>query len=235
MKNMSAKQLLKVLIALFFNINILSSANGQYRSTKEAEQLAEERERQTATSSAKKLVGKKLWYVPGKDSITRLSFLTTKPEDSIKLILDDDKFIVDEQTYFEVTQVFAIRHEYASLDTYVAEVKFPDGKIGYLNISDLDNFAYKGFKGSCQDCLYTKSPQLVLAQERAIAEKTAAERKLKGGVRIGMTREQAIASNWGKPSRINKTTSANGTREQWIYGGRNYLYFENGVLTTIQN
>ena len=56
------------------------------------------------------------------------------------------------------------------------------------------------------------------------------------GVRIGMTTEQVLKeSNWGKPRRINRTTTASGTREQWVYGYPNYLYFTNGVLTSIQN
>ena len=53
-------------------------------------------------------------------------------------------------------------------------------------------------------------------------------------VRIGMTKEMCKDS-WGKPNSINSTTSAYGTREQWVYVGGNYLYFENGILTTIQN
>jgi hypothetical protein len=58
-----------------------------------------------------------------------------------------------------------------------------------------------------------------------------------GSVFVGMTAEQARAG-WGAPSDINRTTNSYGTREQWVYGrygGRGYLYFDDGVLTTIQN
>lgn len=51
---------------------------------------------------------------------------------------------------------------------------------------------------------------------------------------IGMARWAARESTWGKPESINTTTSHSGTREQWVYSNGNYLYFENGVLTTIQ-
>lgn len=71
--------------------------------------------------------------------------------------------------------------------------------------------------------------------EAAKAKKAAAAWKARGGVKIGMTREQALASNWGKPSKVNKTIHSNGTHEQWVYGGHNYLYFENGILASIQN
>lgn len=53
-------------------------------------------------------------------------------------------------------------------------------------------------------------------------------------VRIGMTKKMCEDS-WGKPESINRTTNAYGTSEQWVYGGGNYLYFDNGKLTSIQN
>jgi uncharacterized protein len=59
--------------------------------------------------------------------------------------------------------------------------------------------------------------------------------KREDGVTIGMTTEQVLASKWGKPREINRTQTADGVSEQWMYGGRNYLYFRNGVLETIQN
>jgi hypothetical protein len=55
-----------------------------------------------------------------------------------------------------------------------------------------------------------------------------------GKVIIGMTSEQTELS-WGKPKDINRTKTANGNSEQWIYQAGNYLYFEDGILKTIQN
>ena len=55
-----------------------------------------------------------------------------------------------------------------------------------------------------------------------------------GSVEVGMTPCGAWAS-WGLPESVNTTTTANTVSEQWVYGGRNYLYFRNGRLTTIQN
>jgi len=40
----------------------------------------------------------------------------------------------------------------------------------------------------------------------------------KPGVRIGMTKAQAMDTSWGLPQKINKTTDTNGTREQGVYG-----------------
>jgi hypothetical protein len=61
-----------------------------------------------------------------------------------------------------------------------------------------------------------------------------AERR-KEGVFIGMTMQDVRDSSWGRPESINRTTFANSSREQWVYGLRNYLYFKNGVLSSIQN
>ena len=51
---------------------------------------------------------------------------------------------------------------------------------------------------------------------------------------IGMTKEQAEVA-WGIPEKINKTITLAGSSEQWVYGLSSYLYFDNGILTAIQN
>ncbi len=56
----------------------------------------------------------------------------------------------------------------------------------------------------------------------------------RGKVMIGMTYEQAKLS-WGKPKEINRTYIDTSVHEQWVYASGDYLYFEDGVLTQIQN
>ncbi|WDZ50173.1 hypothetical protein LF296_12670 [Acinetobacter vivianii] len=52
---------------------------------------------------------------------------------------------------------------------------------------------------------------------------------------IGM--HSGISTKWGEPTTKNVTTTANGTKEQWVYRQGNskakYLYFTNGKLTAI--
>ena len=55
-----------------------------------------------------------------------------------------------------------------------------------------------------------------------------------GKVFVGMSREQARIS-WGNPLEINRTVSGDTVREQWVYGGNTYLYFERDKLTSIQD
>ncbi|RVT48395.1 hypothetical protein [Rubrivivax albus] len=85
--------------------------------------------------------------------------------------------------------------------------------------------------------LQSDKRRLVALRERA--EKQAERQRLaeakKRGVTIGMTQQQVIESSWGRPESVNRTTTAHGVREQWVYGSGNYLYFEDGVLTAIQN
>jgi len=56
-------------------------------------------------------------------------------------------------------------------------------------------------------------------------------------VQTGMTEYQVLVS-WGKPNDINKTIHTNYISEQWVYDSyysNSYLYFEGGLLKTIQN
>jgi hypothetical protein len=71
-------------------------------------------------------------------------------------------------------------------------------------------------------------------KEKIAASKAKAKWKAKGGVSIGMTKSQVLASNWGKPNEVNRTITAGENSEQWVFDG-GYLYFTNGKLTAIQN
>jgi hypothetical protein len=66
------------------------------------------------------------------------------------------------------------------------------------------------------------------------AEKADRAARRKQGIRIGMTADEVLMSNWGKPERINRTVHRRTVSEQWVYGGSNYVYLENGVVTSIQ-
>lgn len=57
----------------------------------------------------------------------------------------------------------------------------------------------------------------------------------KRGVSIGMSMQDVLDSNWGRPNKVHRTITGRGTREQWVYGNGHYLYFEDGTLVTIQN
>jgi len=54
-----------------------------------------------------------------------------------------------------------------------------------------------------------------------------------GKIEIGMTADE-VTQAWHKPDHFNVTITKTGRDEQWIYPGDDYLYFENGLLTAIQ-
>lgn len=82
--------------------------------------------------------------------------------------------------------------------------------------------------------LAKKYEKLKISLVTEVAKRDAVGKKQRG-VTIGMTPEEVVASSWGKPKSINRTTTASGVREQWVYGGGNYLYFMNGKLDAVQN
>ena len=50
-----------------------------------------------------------------------------------------------------------------------------------------------------------------------------------------MTEEEIISGMWGSPKRKNKDEYSWGTEEQWVYPSRGYIYFKNGIVTSIQH
>jgi hypothetical protein len=68
------------------------------------------------------------------------------------------------------------------------------------------------------------------------SEKTLARVACDGEVRVGMTKEM-VETALGNPQDVNRTETAAGTSEQWIYGevrDRMYVYFEGDKVDTIQ-
>lgn len=59
-----------------------------------------------------------------------------------------------------------------------------------------------------------------------------------GQVAVGMTAAQ-VTRSWGRPSKINVTSTTRSRSEQWIYDRGNfraqYVYLENGVVRSIQS
>lgn len=51
--------------------------------------------------------------------------------------------------------------------------------------------------------------------------------------RIGMSADDVKNSTWGYPKKVNKTTTSQGTSEQWVYD-YGYIYITNGIVYAIQ-
>lgn len=77
--------------------------------------------------------------------------------------------------------------------------------------------------------------RLAREKEEREAEKRACAQQKRQGVHIGMTSEEVVKCGWGRPESINRSTYSWGVKEQWVYPGYQYLYFDDGKLTSIQN
>ena len=126
--------------------------------------------------------------------------------------------------------------EYSSAQTLLGKYK----DMGNQTIVDMYNNATNEVnrieaEKKAQEEAERKAKEKKEAEEKARKEAEEKARKKSQGVRIGMSKQDVLDSSWGKPDHINTTTTRYGVHEQWVYGGGNYLYFENGILTSIQN
>lgn len=126
--------------------------------------------------------------------------------------------------------------EYSSAQTLLGKYK----DFGNQTIVDMYNNATNEVnrieaEKKAQEEAERKAKEKKEAEEKARKEAEEKARKKSQGVRIGMSKQDVLDSSWGKPDHINTTTTRYGVHEQWVYGGGNYLYFENGILTSIQN
>jgi hypothetical protein len=75
--------------------------------------------------------------------------------------------------------------------------------------------------------------RFLLESPKVTKDRAAAECGRRGQPKLGMTKQQATETCWGKPLKIIKTTTAAGVREDFLYGKDHILRFENESLSTI--
>jgi len=96
------------------------------------------------------------------------------------------------------------------------EVKLPDGRERYGKLADCEEAAAKQDPAAKANPKVAEELRLFVRDHRRLA---------KPGVSIGMTAQQVTdESSWGKPNHVNRTVTAAGVREQWVYPGPQYLF-----------
>lgn len=105
-----------------------------------------------------------------------------------------------------------------------------------LDLNELDNYIKK-IKSVSTDSEYYDDSKITYAilvdayNQRSVDKITIN----KVSPKIGMSKaEVAYMSTWGKPKKINKTTTKQGTNEQWVYSGNRYVYFNDNEVTSMQ-
>lgn len=61
----------------------------------------------------------------------------------------------------------------------------------------------------------------------------AAEKLSQSPPKVGMTKSEVERCAWGYPDKKNIDTYSWGTTEQWVYRSKGYVYFKNGVVTSV--
>lgn len=104
-------------------------------------------------------------------------------------------------------------------------------------LENLDKALKINYDGSVEKTILELKEKYVflIKKQKNIEQERIKKEKKSQGVSIGMTKQEVLDSSWGKPEEINTTTTKFGVNEQWVYANYNYLYFEDGILVTIQN
>lgn len=181
-------------------------------------------QKESTTQNKQSLVGR-VFYYQSKNCI--LNIKVTEQNDS-------DSNLYTTERPVRMTVKGYVDGEYPDARAYVVE--FEDGLRGYIQEPEF-NPIYIGSnikKDGPGYCVTTYHPN-ELSKYRASARAAAEAQRQKPGVSIGMTTQQvAEQTSWGRPNKVNRTTTANGVDEQWVYNG-GYLYFHNGILRSVQN
>lgn len=178
------------------------------------------------------------------------AFKEVVPKDKKRFDLAQEKIKESKKLYVEylfgTAKGFAEKKNYDKAITYLDMIAAFDPNVETAT----QKTQYIVDKG-VNDKVISEAAQVKAAADKVIADaeakvKEAADAKANAaakvaaksqGVILGMTMDEVINSSWGKPWSVNRSVYSFGTHEQWVYGTNpsNYLYFENGILTSLQN
>jgi hypothetical protein len=121
------------------------------------------------------------------------------------------------------------------------QVRFTDGTLKWLDntMFNIHQYASSGEMKRPFE-IFDEDPRLMdsRAQEKEDADKSSSlgpDPTKPSHVFFGMTEQQALASEWGKPGTVFHTQSPRGNIDGWIYGRGNFLTFANGRLEEVLN
>lgn len=238
------KILLNILISSFL-ISFIGSVHS------ETDRDKKERLKTESLSSIERsrtFIGKEYWFDLKGDYCFR--HVVLKPQSSVWNHVEGEP---TKGTILDVVGDGSIEGEkFTDSDYTFLKIKLSDDRIVYMGINhfmfEIDMLKINSESDSdSMMCVYPEEPVVFwkkvkeerFEQQRKEKEKEKEKQKKqssKQGVRLGMTTKEVIEkTSWGKPKSVNKTTNQNGVHEQWVYGDGNYLYFDNGKLTSIQN
>lgn len=108
------------------------------------------------------------------------------------------------------------------------EINFAPLDVAEVNKIIQSNKEFLSFMAEYIDIHTDKKVEIYQEEERIKKEKKSRQPA------IGMEKDEVLEGAWGKPNSKNITEDSSGTHEQWVYGNGKYIYFDNGVVTSIQ-
>ncbi|NBI28591.1 hypothetical protein ERL59_06450 [Chengkuizengella sp. YPA3-1-1] len=119
-------------------------------------------------------------------------------------------------------------------DLYVSsKISFSE-KEALLNYVRALNDFLNGYENSAFERLSNISPNYIGFYAEEVNKTLVTQGSKVRPPVVGMTKDEVLATIWGKPNKINTTTTTSGTDEQWVYDDNKYVYFENDVVVAIQ-
>lgn len=161
-----------------------------------------------------------------KTDYSNLASAFIKEEEINNLLQDENRDAFYDDAIFSLKYRTILRH-IENVNLIPKELKSQVSKLKQLATKETKEYTEKRDKERAKIEVERKVEQ----KEQQINSST----KNPQPVTIGMTTEEVLTKGWGKPNDINRTTTAYGVSEQWVYNGYKYLYFEDGILKTIQN
>lgn len=243
--NKKKQSLYCIAAASFFFVSAANCFAADYLTTDQV--IKSDQKKQSDADMA--IIGKQYWFSPTGNTSLLDSIFYSSLQTEFNIQIPHGSFQPSTVARFTVVNLIRDPGIPTIVSYYV--IKFDDGKAAFIRKSDFDiDFNADPTEDELKDhwkpLITSRDPAYLSAlalakrtvrehaEEKRLAEQ-AAVAKARGGVRIGMTKKQVLKSNWGHPDSINKTITRYGVREQWVYGDQEYLYFENGRLTAIQN
>lgn len=164
-----------------------------------------------------KYLGKILWY--GKTALGTYNEATDK----------HGKVALDKQwSPVKVVDIVAGWYEDSPV-MFILQTPSGEEGITMVTMSGTNSSNPDGSVSYFKDRFFTEDPRKVFSWPANVWSAIEARK-----VFVGMTQEQVIMS-WGKPRKVNTTITTSGKQEQWVCWNDAYLYFTNGILTSIQD
>ena len=125
-------------------------------------------------------------------------------------------------------------------DSGTYQVRFADGTLKWIDDSAFKIHLYApGIKMKLIPEIFEEDPRTIDARRKGQPSagwysSLGPDADKSSNVSFGMTEEQVLASDWGRPNRVITEQTPTGTTDLWMYGG-NFLSFRNGYLEEVLN